>query len=558
MSRSAPIYSHSPHKRRLCRATNGEVVAAGFPRRGAPRVAASAASPGPERTRMSHPLAARLSAVVHRGRVAASLVGALALVVALFAMTATAGARTHASARHTAKPHAGKHNAGRADDNSPGQEDNDRNAGDRHQDAGQPQCDSSGYGNPCQPPTCGESSGPAYANLQCPAGNPQCPAADDNEGDRHHASNAGYEAKGDHAQRAGAHNEHHGNVCEQQHPQPQCDSSGYGNPCHPQPECGQNYGPGSADHECPVANPQCPVANQGQGNAEDDDEADDVRGEHHNVEHHGDHGKKHKAKHDRADHHKADHHNAKNHKVDHHNAKNHKVEDVEQQRHEDDDAANCPNPCPEGQHLDKHKHNHGMCVPNQCPAGQHLDKHEHMHKHGMCVLDNCPAGQQRDQQGNCLTPAPGTTIVVGTPQTPAVGAAPTAGTTPAAAGTGPATATTTTTTSGPQSTVGGTQVQSATARLRAQTRCGTRAFRVTVSGRSIRRVTLFVAGRRIRTITVPAGRRSITVSVPVRRFGARRQSVQARVTFRNGAPARTLTASATRCAQSAVSPQFTG
>jgi hypothetical protein len=115
-----------------------------------------------------------------------------------------------------------------------------------------------------------------------------------------------------------------------------------------------------------------------------------------------------------------------------------------------------------------------------------------------------------------------------------------------------------TATPAPQSVVAGTQARSASARLSAQTRCGTRAFRVTVSGRSIRRVTLLVAGRRVRTITVPAGRRSITVSVPVRRFGARRQSVQARVTFRNGAPARTLTASATRCAQSAVSPQFTG
>jgi hypothetical protein len=110
----------------------------------------------------------------------------------------------------------------------------------------------------------------------------------------------------------------------------------------------------------------------------------------------------------------------------------------------------------------------------------------------------------------------------------------------------------------PASTVAGTQARSATARLRTQSRCGTRAFRVTISGRNIRRVTLFVAGRRVRTITVPAGRRSITVSVPVRRFGARRQSVRARVTFRNGAPARTLTASATRCAQNSVSPQFTG
>jgi hypothetical protein len=34
--------------------------------------------------------------------------------------------------------------------------------------------------------------------------------------------------------------------------------------------------------------------------------------------------------------------------------------------------------------------------------------------------------------------------------------------------------------------------------------------------------------------------------------------VRARVTFRNGAAARTLTTTATRCAQGAVSPQFTG
>jgi len=79
-----------------------------------------------------------------------------------------------------------------------------------------------------------------------------------------------------------------------------------------------------------------------------------------------------------------------------------------------------------------------------------------------------------------------------------------------------------------------------------------------VSGRSIRRVTFWVGGRRVRTVAVAAGRRSITVSLPVRRFGARRQPVQARVTFGSGARARTLTASATRCAEGAVSPQFTG
>jgi len=55
-----------------------------------------------------------------------------------------------------------------------------------------------------------------------------------------------------------------------------------------------------------------------------------------------------------------------------------------------------------------------------------------------------------------------------------------------------------------------------------------------------------------------AGRRSLMVSLPVRRFGARRQSVRARVTFRNGARSRALTVSGTRCAEGAVSPRFTG
>ena len=53
---------------------------------------------------MPHPLAARPTAVAHRGRVLAPLVGVLALVVALFAMTAPAGAK----ATHTTKPPAGK------------------------------------------------------------------------------------------------------------------------------------------------------------------------------------------------------------------------------------------------------------------------------------------------------------------------------------------------------------------------------------------------------------------------------------------------------------------
>jgi hypothetical protein len=71
-------------------------------------------------------------------------------------------------------------------------------------------------------------------------------------------------------------------------------------------------------------------------------------------------------------------------------------------------------------------------------------------------------------------------------------------------------------------------------------------------------VTFFVGGRAVRTVTMRSGGRSMTVSLPIRRSGARRQALRARVTFRNGASTRTLTATAMRCAQGAVSPTFTG
>jgi hypothetical protein len=59
-------------------------------------------------------------------------------------------------------------------------------------------------------------------------------------------------------------------------------------------------------------------------------------------------------------------------------------------------------------------------------------------------------------------------------------------------------------------------------------------------------------------VTVRSGQTRVSLSVPVRRSGPARQTVTARVTFRNGAASRTLTAHATRCAASGVSPNFTG
>jgi hypothetical protein len=137
-------------------------------------------------------------------------------------------------------------------------------------------------------------------------------------------------------------------------------------------------------------------------------------------------------------------------------------------------------------------------------------------------------------------------------------------------GSPPTTTTTTTTTTtpapppapvvqpAPQTVVAGTQAAAATARVSAQRSCASRAARVTISGRSIRQVTFFVNGRRVRTVTVRANQRRLTVSVPLARGGAARQRIRARVTFRNGAAARTVNTTARRCARAAVRPQFTG
>ncbi|MEA2382183.1 MAG: hypothetical protein QOH72_2154 [Solirubrobacteraceae bacterium] len=528
---------------------------------------------------MSHFLAARRSAAAHRGR-AAALVGALALVIALFAMTAAAGATAHPTTGHAAKQGAGKQDHNGPGDKAPGKDEQagkpkDKNAG----GSAQPPCDSSGMGNPCQPPQqCGQNSGPGNANATCPAGNPECPAA----GDQQAAKGAAYKAKGAEDTGHKGKKADAGNACE---PKPQCDSSGPGNPCQPPQQCGRNSGPGNANATCPAGNPECPAAgDEGAGYQHDAGAAGyDAKGVH-------------KAK------------DAKR--------KNHKDQNAGEHN---DVAAGCPppnqceggkvmkedgtcvpvdqcrapnvvkdgtcvpaEPCKAGEVMKD-----GTCVPaNQCNAGEVMKdgtcvpanqcKPPYVVNNGACVpADKCvppntvvngvctppDTPQCRPGQvvvgGQCVNPQPDSNgctppqvLQNGVCATPGTTVAGTAQQAPAATAPAPTTA--------PASNVAGTQARSATARLRAQTRCGTSTFRVTISGRSIRRITLFVAGRRVKTITVPAGRRSVTVSVPVRRFGARRQSVQARVTFRNGAAPRTLTASATRCAQTAVSPQFTG
>jgi hypothetical protein len=104
----------------------------------------------------------------------------------------------------------------------------------------------------------------------------------------------------------------------------------------------------------------------------------------------------------------------------------------------------------------------------------------------------------------------------------------------------------------------GEQVRSPVVRVAVQSGCAVRHARVTVAGRLMRQVRFSVSGQRARVVNVRPGARSVTALVALRRRGPAVQAVRARITFRNGAPVRTLTAPAHRCGQAAVLPQFTG
>ncbi|MEA2384783.1 MAG: hypothetical protein QOH72_4754 [Solirubrobacteraceae bacterium] len=110
----------------------------------------------------------------------------------------------------------------------------------------------------------------------------------------------------------------------------------------------------------------------------------------------------------------------------------------------------------------------------------------------------------------------------------------------------------------PASAVAGVEARSPAriANIAVTSSCAARTARVTVTGRSMRDVTLFVNGRRLRTIRVAAGVTTVNASVGIAR--GRAQTISARVRFRNGARARTVVHRAVRCAAVAVQPQFTG
>ena len=111
----------------------------------------------------------------------------------------------------------------------------------------------------------------------------------------------------------------------------------------------------------------------------------------------------------------------------------------------------------------------------------------------------------------------------------------------------------------PASAVAGEQVTAPAriAKLGAQSACPTRVVQVTVTGRQMRDIAFSINGRHVRTVSVRAGQRSVKASLPMRNRRSS-QVVTARVRFRNGGRARTLSTRASRCAQAVVQPTFTG
>jgi hypothetical protein len=102
-----------------------------------------------------------------------------------------------------------------------------------------------------------------------------------------------------------------------------------------------------------------------------------------------------------------------------------------------------------------------------------------------------------------------------------------------------------------------TRVASGRAVLATPSRCQTGTYRVTVRGRSMRSVAFYVNGRRVRTVSVPRGRTTVTVRLGSK---AKVHRVRARVTYVASARtrARDLRATILRCSPASARPTFTG
>ncbi len=102
------------------------------------------------------------------------------------------------------------------------------------------------------------------------------------------------------------------------------------------------------------------------------------------------------------------------------------------------------------------------------------------------------------------------------------------------------------------------EVVPASASIVRLSRCVSRTFGAVVRGRGIRRVTFYVNGRRVRTMTGSHSRYVLRVSPTAARNGVIRVNAQVDFVARSGKRAKTLRMTALRCAVGAQRVRFTG
>ena len=102
-----------------------------------------------------------------------------------------------------------------------------------------------------------------------------------------------------------------------------------------------------------------------------------------------------------------------------------------------------------------------------------------------------------------------------------------------------------------------TAVQSGRASLSATRACTKTSFPLTISGRSMRRVTVYVNGRLVKRISVKSTATRVTTKLPT---PVATSKITVKVTFvsATGTKARTFSRTVKRCVPAAVKPNFTG
>ena len=102
-----------------------------------------------------------------------------------------------------------------------------------------------------------------------------------------------------------------------------------------------------------------------------------------------------------------------------------------------------------------------------------------------------------------------------------------------------------------------TSAQSGRAALDATRTCTKTSFPVTVSGRAIQRVTVYVNGRLAKRVTVKSTATRVTTRLPTP-VATSKLTIKVSFTSASGTKPRTFTRTVKRCVPAAVKPNFTG